>query len=207
MKTIGLSGGISCGKSSVARILESLGVPIIDADQVAREIVSVGQEALKEIEEHFGSNILTPEGNLDRKALGAIVMQDAKQRKALERITHPKIKLSILHQLLSLKQDGHRAAVVEAALMVETGSFKQYDALIIVSCHPEIQEERLMKREGFSREEAQRWIASQLPLAEKEKHADWLINNSFDQQTLLRTVEKGWSKLLIALESAPSTSK
>ncbi len=201
MKTIGLSGGIACGKSSVARLLAAAGIPVIDADQVARDIVSVGQRALTEIVAHFGESVLHPDGSLHRKALGAIVMSDPAQRKKLESITHPKIKQSIIMQLLSLKGEGHRFAIVEAALMVETGSYRQYDALIIVTCRPEIQEQRLMERENFSREQAKRWIASQLPLHEKEKHADLLIDNSFDRVELAANVSRGWERLTKSLEA------
>jgi len=203
MKTIGLSGGISCGKSSVAKLITEMGVPVIDADQVARAIVEPGMPALKEIVETFGAHILHDNGTLNRKALGSIVMQSEEKRTILNRITHPKIRLSIFTQLQEYQERGHDYAVVEAALMVETKSHTLYDALIIVTCTAAIQCERLMAREGFDRATAQKWIASQMPLAEKEKCADILIDNSGSKTQLVEAVKKGWQQLLSLLTSPP----
>ena len=122
MKRIGLSGGISCGKSSVADILRTMGNPVIDAEQVALTIVEKGKPALNELIEVFGSDILDANDSLNRKALGALIMQSPEKRAILNQITHPKIRESIFVQLMTLQQEGHEAAVVEAALMVETKS-------------------------------------------------------------------------------------
>lgn len=196
MKRIGLSGGIACGKSSVARILRNNGIPVIDADQVARDIVEPGSPALLELVQAFGENILDEHGALRRKKLGSIVMNDEQKRSRLNQITHPKIRSSIFATLQTWYKQGHEAGVVEAALMVETKSHTRYDALIIVTCTPKIQMSRLMAREGFDRETAQKWIDSQLPLAEKEKLADIIIDNSFDKDTLEQHVQQQWATLL-----------
>jgi len=184
MKRIGLSGGIACGKSSVARILHKKGIPVVDADQVARNIVEPGSPALLELVQEFGSDILDENGLLKRKTLGSIIMNDKNKRARLNQITHPKIRASIFSTLQKWHSQGYTAGVVEAALMVETNSHTLYDALIIVTCTPQIQIERLMAREGFDQETAKTWIRSQLPLTEKEKLADVIIDNSSDQETL-----------------------
>ena len=199
MKRIGLSGGIACGKSSVARILRNKGIPVVDADQVARDIVEPGSPALLELVQEFGEDILDENGTLRRKQLGSIVMNDEQKRARLNQITHPKIRSSIFTTLQTWHTQGHKEGVVEAALMVETKSHTFYDALIIVTCTPTIQIERLMAREGFDHETAQSWINSQLPLAEKEGLADIIIDNSFDKDTLEQLVHEQWAKLLTIL--------
>lgn len=196
MKRIGLSGGIACGKSSVANILRDKGIPVIDADQVARDIVKPGMAALNELIHVFGEEILSSNGTLNRKVLGSIVMNDKQKRARLNSITHPKIRQSIFSTLQGLHQAGRQAAVVEAALMVETKSHTHYDALIIVTCNPQIQVQRLMAREGFDRETAQTWINSQLPLSEKEKVADIIIDNSHEKEALQHLVHHKWDELM-----------
>ena len=200
MKRFGLSGGIACGKSSVARLLENKGIPIIDADQVSRDIVAPNSQGLQEIVAAFGEDILTPQGVLNRNALGAIVMSDESKRKLLNRITHPKIYAQILERLMQLQHDGHQAAFVEAALMVETNSYTHYDALVIVTCAPEIQQNRLMAREGFTQETAEKWLASQLSLKEKEAVADFLIDNSGDREALQKSVDETWMQICRAFQ-------
>ncbi|MEY3213273.1 MAG: hypothetical protein RIT28_3754 [Pseudomonadota bacterium] len=196
MKTIGLTGGIATGKSTVARILrDALHVPVIDADQVAREIVAPGQPALDEIIARFGPGVLLADGTLNRKALGAVVMADPVARQALDGITHPRIRGAIQQQLHRLAEAGAPAAVVEAALLVETGAYRLYDALIVVSCSPQTQLQRLMSREGMAEEEARRWIQSQLPLVEKERLGTVVIHNDGDGDALRDAVGAAWRSL------------
>lgn len=200
MKRIGLSGGIACGKSSVANILRSKGIPVVDADQVARDIVKPGTAALSELVQEFGKDILKSSGYLNRKKLGSIVMNDPEKRASLNSITHPKIRNSIFSTLQEWHKEGQQAGVVEAALMVETKSYTLYDALIIVTCAPGVQIKRLMNREGFDQQTAQTWINSQLPLSEKEKVADVVIDNSADKETLKKLVHDAWNKLINQLD-------
>ena len=202
MKTIGLTGGIACGKSSVAHLLKELGHPVIDADQVARDIVKPGTQALKEIVEAFGEDMTHRDGTLNRKALGALVMQSEEKRQRLNAITHPKIRLAIAVQLQQYRDEGHPFSIVEAALMIETGSHSLYDALIVVTCSPQVQRERLMHREGFDIGTAKKWIASQMPLAEKESYADILIDNSGTKEELIEEVKQCWNKLEASLSSS-----
>ena len=147
MKQIGLTGGIATGKSAVARILrEDFGVSVIDADQLARDVVALGQPALEEIRERFGQEVLHEDGSLNRKALGARVMSDEMDRAALNTITHPRIFQGIRSALEACEARGESAAVIEAALMVETGSYRAYNALLVVDCSSETQLQRLMAR-------------------------------------------------------------
>ena len=196
MKTIGLTGGIATGKSTVAKILrDDLGVPVIDADQVAREVVAPGQPALAELAARFGPGVFSADGALDRKALGALVMGDPAARQDLDRITHPRIRAAIQQKLARLAEAGAPAAAVEAALLVETGAYRLYDALIVVSCAPDTQLQRLMSREGMTLEEARRWTQSQLPLAEKERLGTVVIRNDGDGATLSAAVRAAWRSL------------
>ncbi|MCK6523075.1 dephospho-CoA kinase [Myxococcota bacterium] len=196
MKTIGLTGGIATGKSTVAKILrEELGVPVIDADQVARDVVAPGQPALAALAARFGPTVLFTDGTLNRKALGALVMGDAAARKDLEAITHPAIRAEIQRRLQGLAEAGTPSAAVEAALLVETGAYRQYDALLVVSCAPETQLRRLMSREGLNEADARRWVQSQLPLAEKERLGSAVIYNDGDGDALRAKVREAWATL------------
>ena len=195
MKTVGLTGGIAAGKSTVAALLRDRSVPVLDADRVARDVVAVGTPGLAAVVARFGDDVLLPDGALDRKALGRIVMADPAARRDLEAITHPRIFAGIRDGLARLEADGHPAAVVEAAHMVETGSFRLYDALIVVAASPDVQRERLMAREGMDAATAERWMAAQLPLADKVAHATEAIWNDGDLAALEAAVEQAWARL------------
>lgn len=198
MIRVGLTGGIASGKSSVARLLAARGVPVLDADQVARQVVAPGTPGLAAIVAHFGPDLLQPDGSLDRKALGAIVVQDPVQRRALEAITHPAIYQHMLSWLGRQASEGHPAAVVEAALMVETGSYTMYDRVLVVACPPDVQRARLAQRQGIRPDAAQKWIDSQMPLAQKIAVADAVIHNDGTPDDLPKAVDKAWAKILSA---------
>lgn len=185
--TVGLTGGIACGKSTVAGLLRDRGVAVLDLDEVAREVVRPGEPALAEIAAHWPA-VVGPSG-LDRKALGRLVAGDVSARRALEAITHPRIwaRTEAWIQL----QAG--IVVVEAALMVETGTYRRYDALIVVTCDHDTQIERLMARNGMPREEAETWLGAQMPVAEKAAVADWVISNSGSVQALAAEVGRVWA--------------
>jgi dephospho-CoA kinase len=190
MKTIGLTGGIATGKSTVASLLrDHHDLPVIDADQIARDVVAPGTPALAEIQQFFGEGVLLASGALNRKALGAIVMADADKRQRLEAITHPRIGEAIGEWLARQVQQGQRWAVVEAALMIETGSAQLYDLLLVISCSAQVQLSRLTAREGYDTATATRWIKAQLPLAQKEAVAHHVIVNDSDQAALAEKVQ------------------
>ncbi len=190
VKTIGLTGGIACGKSTVAAILRERGVPVLDLDQVARQIVEPGEPALAEIAAHWPEVVV--DGRLDRRALGAKIVQDPTVKKELESITHPRIWERMEHWI---EAQTAPAVVIEAALMVETGSYLRYDRLIVVSASPDVQRRRLATREGYDDTTVERWLAAQLPLAEKERVATVVIRNDGDRALLEAEVGRIWPRV------------
>ena len=181
MLRAGLTGSIAVGKSYVSSVLAGLGCHVLDADQTAREAVVPGSVGLRAIADAFGREVLQPDGTLDRAKLGAIVFSDETKRTRLNSILHPLIIAAQDEWLRGREaQDPRGVGIVDAALMIETGSYKRFDKLIVVCCRPELQLERLMKRDGLTAAEAARRIASQMPQEEKKKFADYLIDTSGD---------------------------
>lgn len=195
MKRVGLTGGIASGKSTVAELLRAKHVPVVDADQVSREVVAPGQPALAQIAARFGAAVLNPDGSLDRKALGARVVADAEARRALEAITHPAIRAAVSAVLDRWEAAGYPVAVVEASLMVETGSWRAYDAVLVVAASPETQRLRLQAREGYDAATAERWLAAQLPLEEKLKVATAVIWNDAHPDRLPAALDLAWGAI------------
>ncbi len=195
MIVVGLTGGIATGKSTVAEFLRQAGVPVIDADLVSREVVARGQPALAQIREAFGDEVLTPEGALDRPAMRQRISRDPTARRQLEQITHPAIRRAIAEQLGELAAQGHPAAVVEAALLVETGSYREYPVLIVVACAPEVQLARARARDGVSEEDARALIAAQLPLADKISLATHVIYNDGGLDQLEARTREVWAAI------------
>ena len=184
MLKIGLTGGIACGKSFVLNEFRQLGVHCIDADEVAHQVILPGEPAYRDIVEHFGIRILGDDSAIDRQKLGTAVFGDERQRQRLNRIVHPRIHQELDRRLIQLQQEAGsepRLAMVDAALMVETGSYHKYDYVVVVSCPPEQQLERLLGRGGLTRQEAQARIDSQMPIGEKVRFADFVIDNSGDR--------------------------
>lgn len=167
------------GKTFVAGIFAELGCRVLDADDTAREVVAPGTPGLAAVGEAFGDGVLLKDGSLDRQKLGAIVFADSQKRELLNSILHPYI---IGQQDLVLRawesENPNGIAVVDAALMIESGGYKRFDKLIVVHCRPEVQLERVMSRDGLSREEAQRRIEAQMPQEVKKGFADYLIDTS-----------------------------
>ena len=184
MLKIGLTGGIACGKSFVLNEFRQLGVHCIDADDVAHQVILPGEPAYRDIVEHFGTGILGDDSAIDRTKLGTAVFGDEGQRQRLNGIVHPRIHQELDRRLARLQQEAGSEpalAMVDAALMVETGSYRKYDCVVVVSCRPEQQLERLLGRGGLTREEAQARIDSQMPIEEKVRFADFVIDNSGDR--------------------------
>jgi dephospho-CoA kinase len=179
MLRVGLTGSIGVGKSFVTAVLGELGCHVTDADTVARNVVEPGSPGLKSVVAAFGPDVLQADGTLDRKRLGQVVFGDENKRQQLNAILHPFIIAKQDEQMLEWeKRDPTGIGVVDAALMIESGGYKRFDKLIVVHCNPEVQIERLIARDGFSREEAERRIRSQMPQDEKMKYADYLIDTS-----------------------------
>lgn len=178
---VGLTGGIACGKSTVSRMLAECGAAVVDADRIAREVVRPGMPALDEIREAFGSEVLTPEGELDRKRLGSIVFADPEARRRLEGITHPRIRAEMQRQMAEWNgNDPDKLVVADIPLLFESGLDKHYDfeEIIVVYIPRELQIERLTERDGISRADAERRLAAQWPIEEKRSRADVVIDNS-----------------------------
>jgi dephospho-CoA kinase len=194
---VGLTGGIATGKSMVDALLRGLGAEIIDADVLAREVVEPGEPALDEIVAEFGRGVLEPSGRLDRKALGAIVFADPERRRKLEAMTHPRIRERFQSQLEALAARGFSGLVFfDAAVMIESGNYRNMDRLVVVIADEPTQIARLMARDGIARDEALRKIRSQMPLAEKAKLADHVIDNSGDPAATAARVREVYCALL-----------
>jgi dephospho-CoA kinase len=176
--TIGLTGGIASGKSTVTKMIRELGIPVIDADQVARDVVKVGEEAYTQIVATFGQDILQANGEIDRAKLGAIVFHNEQERKKLNAIVHPAVRRRMMAEKEEYVQSGAKTIVLDIPLLFESELTHLIDKVIVVYVDDEVQLERLMKRNGFSKEEALARIRSQMPLREKVKKADAVINNN-----------------------------
>ena len=187
---IGLTGGIASGKSTVARLLEERGAAIVDADLLARKVVEPGQPALAELVARFGPAILTAEGQLDRKRLGALAFTDPAARADLGRITHPRIAAASQQAIAEWADAGANVVFYEAALLVENRAQAGLAGLVVVSSPEGVQEARLVARDHLSLDEARARIAAQAPLAAKLAAATWVIENTGDLPALAREVDR-----------------
>jgi len=191
MLKIGLTGSIAVGKSYVCEVLRKLGAFVLDADRTAREVVAPGTLGWQLIIENFGSNILLPNNEIDRPKLGAIVFANEEQRQLLNSIVHPLVietQNDWLREREAENADG--IAVIDAALMIESGGYERFDKIIVVWCDAAIQLQRLMLRNNLSDAEALKRINAQMLQEEKKRYADYLIDTSegFDaarQQTIV----------------------
>ncbi|MFQ5900499.1 MAG: dephospho-CoA kinase [Thermodesulfobacteriota bacterium] len=188
---IGLTGGIASGKSLVSGFLKELGVEIIDADKVSREVVRQGMPAWHELIKEFGDVILCPDNTIDRKVLGKKVFSSPKLLKRLNEITHPRIigdiKGMIQERLLKAPDS---FIVVDAALLIETNYHTKMDRVIVIYADEKVQAKRLIERDSISRTEAEKRIRAQIPLEKKIKYADFVIdNNGTIKETNRQTIE------------------
>jgi dephospho-CoA kinase len=184
---IGLTGGIACGKTTVANLFAALGATIVDTDLLAREVVAPGSALLPQIAAHFGPAILAADGSLDRRELRSRVFADPAERRWLEALTHPAIR--------ALTDERCNAApgpysIVAIPLLVETGAACRFDRVLVVDCEPEVQLARLIARDGTTREEAQRMLAAQAPREARLAVANEVIHNDGDMASLRDQVEK-----------------
>jgi dephospho-CoA kinase len=178
LRVVGLTGGIATGKSTFAEALRARGVPVVDADALARVVVGPGSPALAEIARTFGPNVLGAGGALDRKRLGALVFADPKKRRRLEAITHPAIRQLMLAETARLAAAGHPLAFYEAPLLYEVGLDGVVDAVVVVYAPVEVQRARLAARDGVSPAEAEARLAAQWPIDQKAARADFLVDNT-----------------------------
>jgi dephospho-CoA kinase len=196
MLRVGLTGSIAVGKSFVSGVLAELGCRVVDADVLARRVVEPGAEGLRRIVEAFGGWVLRPDGTLDRPAVSAVIFKDEAQRELINSLLHP---LIIAEQDELLRrwelEDPRGVGVVDAALLIESGGHGRFDKLIVVHCHPEVQLERLMRRNNLSREEAAARISAQIPQEEKLRYADFKIDTSGSYEETRRQTEEVYAEL------------
>jgi dephospho-CoA kinase len=179
MLKVGLTGSIAVGKSFVLGVLAELGCRVLDADATAREVVVPGTPGFAAVIAAFGGEVVRADGALDRARLGAIVFADEGKRQLLNSILHPLIIAAQDDQVrLWQKETPDGIAVVDAALMIESGGYRRFDKLIVVHCRPELQLQRLILRDGLLAKEAERRIAAQMSQEEKMKYAHFLIDTS-----------------------------
>jgi dephospho-CoA kinase len=198
---VGLTGGIATGKSTVAETLRSLGAEVIDADQLARDVVAPGESALAEIMREFG-DVRNADGTLDRKKLGAIVFNDAARRKQLEAITHPAIRERFLARLAALEARGYEGLVFfDAPVMIESGNYRNMDRLVVVFTDQSTQRGRLMARDGMAATEASARMGTQMPVIDKAKLADYVIDNTADRATTAARTREVFEALLAELRA------
>jgi len=189
MKVWGLTGNIGSGKSTVARLLAGRGVPVIDADQIAREVVQPGRPALREIAARW-PQVVSPDGTLDRKALAGRVFDDRGELARLNAIVHPRIAEEVSARIDALAGAGRPVAVYEAALIVENGLHAGLDGLIVVTAPENVRIARLRARDGMTETEARARIAAQLPEAEKVRLATFVIENTGSESGLSAQVDE-----------------
>ena len=184
---VGLTGGIACGKTTVADLFSALGVHIIDTDELAREVVEPGEPALESIIEHFGDSILDEDGLLDRRALRRLVFSDPEKRHLLEQIVHPAIRQR-MNESSAILRGPYQILVIP--LLVESHSDGHVDRVLVVDCDDEVQIRRLMSRDGESREHAEEMMASQTSRQQRLDHADDIIDGGGSLEALQQRVKQ-----------------
>lgn len=194
MFLIGLTGGIAAGKSTVAARWVEHGAIEIDADQLARDVVAVGTSGLAQVVSEFGTEILQPDGSLNRPALGAIVFADPVKRQELEAIIHPRVKALAAERLASLPQDS--IVIYNVPLLVEASVDLNFDKVVTVEAPSEKQIERLVSIRGMSHEEATRRVASQARPAQRANAADIILNSNQDLPLLLKDADRLWQNFV-----------
>ena len=198
MLVVGLTGGVASGKTTVSRLLREEGAYVIDADQIARDLVQPRTPAWREVVRVFGNEILGPDDSIDRKKLAAVVFSNPQQRGLLEGMIHPRIREEIDRRVEEIrKKDPEGVVVVDAALLVETGGYRRMDRLIVVTATEAQQKERFGRRTGATEQEAQGIISSQMALEDKLKVADFVLRNEGTLEETRKRVKEIFHELKI----------
>jgi len=196
VRVLGLTGGIATGKSTVARMFERLGATLVDSDIIAREVVALGQPVLEEIRAAFGPGVFRPDGTLDRPALAQRIFPDAEARATLNRITHPRIAARMREEIAAARARKVPVLVAVIPLLLENDRRDLVDCVIVVAADEAMQQARLLGRDAsLSPADAQARIAAQMPIAEKVKRADYVIDNSGSLKATKAQVEALWRRL------------
>lgn len=196
MIRVGLTGGLACGKSVVGKTLEDLGCHLIQADELGHEVLLADGEAYRPVVAEFGGSILDDAGAIDRRKLASIVFADPAKLAKLSAIIHPavgRLQRKITKEIA--ENDPDAIVVVEAAILVETGSYKNFDKLIVAACRPEQQVERAMQRDGHSREEVEARLGRQLPLDEKIRVAHYIVDTSGTRENTVEQTREVYRSL------------
>lgn len=194
---LGLTGGIATGKSLVAGFFREMGAAVVDADELAHQVTAPGEPALEEIRRVFGPGVFTPEGELDRRALGRLVFTDPAKRRELEGIVHPRVRQRLEEAVARFKAAGAPLIVLEIPLLFETGEplLRLIDRVVVVTAPEAVQLQRLQARNGLSETEARARMAAQMPLAEKVKRAHYVVDNGGTPEETRRQVEQIWEAM------------
>ncbi|KAA8455674.1 dephospho-CoA kinase [Weissella paramesenteroides] len=190
MFKLGLTGGIATGKTTISNYLKTKGIPVLDADEYARKVVEPGTPGLTDIVNTFGKQVLQSDGSLNRKLLGQIIFNDMTARQKLNDITHPRIQQMMTDELQKLAKDKTPLVILDIPLLLENHNIAGADAIMVVTVPESIQLNRLMQRNNLNKGEAQRRIDAQMPLSEKEKLADFIVDNSGTIANTLTQVDK-----------------
>ena len=195
MLRVGLTGGLASGKSFVGRELAALGCHVLSADAIGHEVLLPGGAAYDAVVREFGHTILSSDGEIDRRVLGKLVFEHPERLQALNQIVHPAVYQREDELMAEFaRQDPHGISVLEAAILIETGSYKRFQALILTVCPPEVQLARAVER-GLTREEAEARLLRQMPLAEKIPYADYLIDTSGTKDNTIEQTHAVWQAL------------
>ena len=208
MLVIGLTGGVASGKTTVSEVLREEGAILIDADQIARELVQPKTEAWQELVRAFGNEILERDGSIRRQKLASLIFSNPRQRSVLDRILHPRIREEIRRRLKGIEQKNPEAIVViDAPLIIETGGHREMDKVIVVACTETQQIERLRRRSQLSEDQARAMLSSQMPLEEKKRVADYVIGNDGSPEETRRKARDIFRELKeIALQAKGETA-
>ena len=190
MRVFGITGGIATGKSTVSRMITELGFTVIDADEIAHQVMEPCQEAYKKVVAHFGEGILLENQEIDRKKLGSIVFHDEGKRQLLNSLVHPSVRKEMARQQKEAEDRGERAVFLDIPLLYENGLERFVEKVIVVYTDEKTQLERLMKRNQLREEDALARIHSQMPIEEKKKRADEVIDNRGSREETRRQVIK-----------------
>ncbi|MDO4685324.1 MAG: dephospho-CoA kinase [Corynebacterium sp.] len=190
MQRIGLTGGIGSGKSTVAKLLAEQGFCIVDADQIARDIVAPGQPALEELVKTFGERILLDDGSLNRSELARLAFSSQETTTVLNTITHPRIAEETARRFAQAEADGYEEIVYDMPLLVDNGLHKDMDFVVVIDVDPEIRFERLVQQRGLDADDVRRRLAAQISDAERNAAADMVIDNNGELEDLIPQVEE-----------------
>ena len=207
MLRVGLTGNIASGKSHATQVFAELGAHIIDADVIAHQLLTPGTPTYQRVVQAFGDQILNPDATINRRKLGEIVFQDEAKRQELNGMVHPEVRAQVLRRIAELEQsDPNGVAIVDAALMVESGFYRTFDRVIVVHCPPSMQVSRIVSRDGLTVSQAQARMAAQMPTDEKIKYADYTIDTSDMFRHTREQIETIYRSLLLLKPKAKDSS-